>query len=162
MYKKYSEVTFYDFYYRYIALSPYSAMRISPALFYSQFIEEDFLTEYLPHKFEDISREFLLRENVLGKINPPLMDIGTYFFDDRKNKTNRQFDVVTKDKNGYISYECKYSDSKIGASVIKEEEEQTTDLNIEFYKLGFISKRGFTSDVDKTKYCCYSLSDFYK
>lgn len=69
---------------------------------------------------------------------------------------------MTKDKNGYISYECKYSDSKIGASVIKEEEGQTTDLNIEFYKLGFISKRGFTSDVDRTKYCCNALSDFYK
>lgn len=32
----------------------------------------------------------------------------------------------------------------------------------EFYKLGFISKSGFTADVDKDKYICYNLDDFYK
>ena len=43
-----------------------------------------------------------------------------------------------------------------------KELEQTKNLNISFYKLGFISKSGFSLDIDKEKYNCFSLSDFYK
>ena len=46
-------------------------------------------------------------------------------------------------------------------NIILEEEKQTKDLNICFYKLGFISKSGFESDVDMNKYKCVSLKDFY-
>ena len=76
-------------------------------------------------------------------------------------KTNREFDVVTLDKNGYISYECKFTNSKINNKIVVEEEQQTKNLNITFYKLGFISKNGFSDDVDAEKYSCISLSDFY-
>lgn len=109
-----------------------------------------------------MSREFILKATFKGLIKTPLMDIGTYFFNDPKNKINREFDVVTLDKNGYISYECKYSDRPIDLKVIEEEEEQVKNLNIDFYKLGFISKAGFDEEVDKSKYNCFSLSDFYK
>ena len=153
---------FFDFYYRYIALSLYSPLRSNPDYFFDEFIKEDFLHSYLPKKFEEVSREFILKATFKGLIKTPLMDIGTYFFKDPKNKINREFDVVTLDKNGYISYECKYSDRPIDLKVIKEEEEQVKNLNIDFYKLGFISKAGFDEEVDKSKYNCFSLSDFYK
>ncbi len=90
-----------------------------------------------------------------------ILDIGTYSFDDAKKKMNREFDVVTFDKNGYISYECKYTNEMISKKVIQEEEEQVQNLDIKFYKLGFISKSGFSSDVDKQKYNCFTLDDFY-
>lgn len=153
---------FFAFYYRYIALSPYSLMRKNPDYFYDAFIKEDFETYFLPHKFEDISKEFLLKINLEGKIKPVVLDIGTYFYNDKKDKRNRQFDVVTLDEQGYISYECKYSNNKIGNSVINEEIEQTSNLNIKFYKLGFISKVGFKDDIDNKKYNLYTLKDFYK
>ena len=153
---------FFAFYYRYIGLSPYSTMRINPDYFYKRFIEQDFKTSYLSHKFEDISREFLLRINFLGKIEPPIMDIGTYFYNDRKNKINREFDVVTLDEKGYISYECKFSDKNINNKIINEEINQTKNLNLTFYKLGFIAKKGFEKDVDAKKYNCFTLADFYK
>ena len=153
---------FFAFYFKYIALSPYSTMRVKPDYFYKTFIENDFKNNYLPRKFEDLSREFLLRINLLGKINPPLMDVGTYFFNDKKQKLNRQFDVVTLDENGYVSYECKYSDNKIDNKVIEEEIRQSKHLEIEFYKLGFISKNGFDKDVDKEKYNLFTLADFYQ
>lgn len=89
------------------------------------------------------------------------MDIGTHFFDKTRNKINREFDVVTKDKMGYISYECKYTNSPISLDVIEEEIRQTKNLNIRFYKLGFISKSGFEKNIDKDKYNCYELKDFY-
>ncbi len=49
----------------------------------------------------------------------------------------------------------------ISNKVIQEEEEQVQNLDIKFYKLGFISKNGFSSDVDKQKYNCFTLDDFY-
>lgn len=152
---------FFDFYYSFIALSPYSLMRINPTYFYHRFVEQNFKTIYLPRKFESISKEFLLRMNFLGKIMPPIMDIGTYFYNDKKNKVNRQFDIVTLDEKGYISYECKFTNSKIGLDVVNEEIYQTKNLEIGFYKLGFISKNGFESDVDRAKFSCFSLDDFY-
>lgn len=151
-----------DFYYRYIFNNPYSINRTNAKFFYDNFIEEDLKISYIPKKFENISASFLLKQNLAGHIKPILMDIGTYFFNDKKNKINRQFDVVTKDELGYISYECKYKNHKISSAIIEEEEKQIRELNIKFYKLGFISKSGFTADVDKDKYICYNLDDFYK
>ncbi len=99
--------------------------------------------------------------NFANKMNPVVLDIGSYSFDDAKNKINREFDVVTLDNNGYISYECKYTNELISNKIIKEEEMQIKSLDINFYKLGFISKNGFKSDVDKSKYNCFTLDDFY-
>ncbi len=150
------------FYYRYIFYTPYQEFRANPKFYFDNFIKESFYNEYLPKKFESISREFLIRKNLNNEINPVILKIGNYSYDDSKNKINREFDVVTLDKNGYISYECKYTSSPVDNRVIKEEIDQTKNLNINFYKLGFISKSGFTNDVDKKKYNCYTLSDFYK
>lgn len=150
------------FYYKYLFNNPYSINRRNRKFFYENFIKEDLESNYIPHKFENVSKEFLLRMNFLNKLDNLILDIGEYSFDDRKNKINSEFDVVTLDKKGYVSYECKYTNSKISLKVIEEEENQVKNLDIEFYKLGFISKSGFEDNIDKSKYNCYTLSDFYK
>lgn len=149
------------FYYKYLFNNPYTINRRDAKFFYENFIKADFEANYIPIKFEMISKDFLLRLNFNNKLENIVMDIGTYFFDDPKNKINREFDVVTKDKMGYISYECKYTNSPISLDVIEEEIRQTKNLNIRFYKLGFVSKSGFEKNVDKDKYNCYELKDFY-
>lgn len=150
------------FYYKYIFNNPYSINRTDATFFYDKFVKEDFERQYIPKKFENISQEYLLRCNFEGKLENIIMEIGTYLYDDSKLKINREFDVVTKDKLGYISYECKYTNKPISMKIIEEEIKQTQDLNIKFYKLGFISKTGFINDVDKDKYVCFELKDFYK
>lgn len=65
--------------------------------------------------------DYLLKCNFIGIIKETIMDIGTYSFDDVKNRMNREFNVVTKDSNGYISYECKYTNSAITNKIIEEE-----------------------------------------
>ncbi len=150
------------FYYKYIFNNPYSINRSDANFFYNKFIKNDLETQFIPKKFENISKEFLLKCNFEGKIDSIIMDIGTYSFDDKKNKVNREFDVVTKDELGYISYECKYTNHPVTKKVIEEEVKQTQDLNINFYKLGFISKSGFSNDIDKEKYVCFDLKDFYE
>lgn len=168
--KKNRKKTFYqfkdnlmDFYYRFVFGSRYSFLRDNPALFFEKTVKDNFFEKYLPAKFETISKEFLIRKNLLGEINPPFMDIGTYSFNDKTKKINRQFDLVTLDEKGYIAYECKYKTSPIDHRVVNEETRQTASLeNMAFYKLGFISKSGFTDDIDRAKYNCFSLSDFYE
>lgn len=151
-----------EFYYRYIYRYKNMNAILTVDDFYLEIVDKDLKENYLPKKFESISNEFLMRANKEHKINPLIYEIGTYSFDDAKKKINRQFDVVTLDKLGYISYECKYIDKPIGASVINEEEYQSKTSGLTFYKLGFISKKGFTDDVDNKIYNLFSLSDFYK
>ena len=166
--EKNKKLTFYDFndnllrfYYRYVFSNAAARSAMGKDLIYEAIIKDDFEKNYLPSSFESVSKEFLIRKNKAGEINPPFFKIGTYSFNDSKAKKNMQFDVVTLDKNGYTSYECKYTKEKIGLSVLQEEKEQTKESPLPFAKLGFISKSGFTSMVKDEVENCYSLDDFF-
>ena len=151
-----------EFYYRYIYRYKNANSYLSVDDFYEEFVKEDLMNKYLPYKFESISKEFLIRANKVHKINPLFYDIGTYSCNDEKHKINRQFDLVTKDKNGYIYYECKYKNKPISRSVVREEEHQILNSGLNVYKLGFISKSGFDEGLEKDKYNLFALDDFYK
>lgn len=150
-----------EFYYHYIYRNKNMNSILAADDFYSEIIETDLKEKYLPKKFESVSREFLIRANKAHKIFPLIYEIGTYSYDDAKRKINRQFDVVTRDKNGYISYECKYTDGLVGKAVITEEEYQIISSELNVYKLGFISKSGFADGIDRNKYNLFCLKDFY-
>ena len=150
-----------EFYFRYIYANKNANSILSADDFYEIFIKDDLFAKYLPYKFEQISKEFLIRANKAHRISPLFYEIGTYSYKDQNNKINRQFDLVTKDKSGYISYECKFKDRPINKSIITEEEYQIISSGIDVYKLGFISKNGFEDNIDKEKYNLFSLKDFY-
>ena len=141
-----------EFYYRYIYRYKNANSYLSVDDFYEEFVKEDLMNKYLPY----------IRANKVHKINPLFYDIGTYSCNDEKHKINRQFDLVTKDKNGYIYYECKYKNKPISRSVVREEEHQILNSGLNVYKLGFISKSGFDEGVEKDKYNLFALDDFYK
>lgn len=86
----------------------------------------------VPKTFEKIAKEYLIRKNKNGLIVPYLEDIGTYWYDNPKEKKNGQFDLVTKSSDGYTVYEVKYTNSKIDNRIINEEVEQ---LKIRVYIL---------------------------
>ena len=151
-----------EFYYRYIYRYKNANSYLTVDDFYDEFVKEDLLSKYLPLKFENISKEFLIRANQKHKISPLFYDIGTYFFNDSKLKINRQFDLVTEDKNGYIAYECKFKDKPLSNKTINEEEYQIISSGLNVYKLGFISKSGFEKNIDQDRYNLFSLDDFYK
>ena len=151
-----------EFYYRYIYRYKNANSYLTVDDFYDEFVKEDLLSKYLPLKFENISKEFLIRANQKHKISPLFYDIGTYFFNDSKLKINRQFDLVTEDKNGYIAYECKFKDKPLSKKTINEEEYQIISSGLNVYKLGFISKSGFDKNIDQDRYNLFSLDDFYK
>lgn len=151
-----------DFYYRFLIVAKTKELRKDPRFYFDSFIREDFMRSYVPHKFEGISKEFLIRMNFAGRIKPPFFKIGDYYLDSPRLNMNRQFDIVTQDKNGYVAYECKYEDAPIGLDEVNEEIAQASGLpDIAFYRLGFISKKGAADHVGPPNTTFFSLSDFY-
>ena len=45
--------------------------------------------------------------------------------------------------------------------VVNEEQWQAENLGIKFYKLGFISRSGFSDEIDAEKYKLITLQDMY-
>lgn len=149
------------FYYTYIfrRLSFFSTM---PAeLFYDEFISADFETKYVPKAFEQIAKQFLLRQNRAGRIRPVLYDIGKYFYNDPKAKKNGEFDVVTLSKDGYDFYEVKFTSSPVTDAVAREEKKQLDEAPLRYNRMGFFSRSGYDiSDTDGL--ILYSLDALYK
>lgn len=149
------------FYFTYI-FKKASIFRIMPSkAFFEEFIKDDFETKYVPKAFELIAKEYFERMNTEGRIKPTLHKIGTYYYDDPKNKINGEFDVVTLDSNGYCFYECKFTKNPINDEDVSEEENQLTKAKIYGSRLGFISRNGF--DLSNTeKYHLLTIDDLYK
>ena len=148
------------FYYKYIfrRLSFFGTMNSKD--FFNEFIKEDFYEHFVPKEFERISAQYLIKQNIERKINPPLYKVGKYYYDDPINKTNGEFDVVTMNKNGYDFYEVKFTKELVDDSVVNEEKYQLSKKNIEYNKLGFISKSGFSIN-DPENYILITIDDIY-
>ena len=131
------------FYYRYI-FEYLSQMNImDEEVFYKKYIEKDFEEYYVPHLFENICKQYLIRQNRLGEIEPVLQNIGKYYYDNPKNRTNGEFDIVSEDDNGYIFYEVKFRKKEITDEMIDEEIAQVNATGLNCYKYVFFSRSGF-------------------
>lgn len=149
------------FYYKYIFTNQSIINVMNKSDFFDSFIKEDLYSMFVPKQFENICKEYLIKENIAGKLNTPFYKIGTYYYDDPKNKTNGEFDVVTLDSNGYIFYECKYKDKAINNQTIYKEIQQVKSTGLNCYKYGFFSKSGYVEKSDDN-IIQYTLDDLYK
>lgn len=131
------------FYYRYI-FKYLSQMKIMDSnVFFNKYIKKDFEEQYVPHVFETICKEYLIRKNKDGKFEPVLEKIGKFYYDNPKEKLNGEFDCVSLDSNGYIFYEAKFRNVPINDSTIDKEIEQVNKTKLNCYKYVFISKSEF-------------------
>lgn len=149
------------FYYRYIFRYASQMNVMDSNVFYDRYIKEDFEKQYVPHIFETICKQFLIRMNRLGKIEEPFEKIGKYYYDDPKTKTNGEFDIVTLDEKGYIFYEAKFTNAKVTEKMIEKEINQVKMTGMSCYKYGFISKSGFES-FENEDVIAYTLDDLFK
>lgn len=94
------------FYYSYIYRRKSQLELLGPDTFYDQYIEPSIIT-FILHRFEDIARVYFSLLAQKGKLNG-IYDIGTYYYDDSKNKSNGEFDVALEFEDKYSIYECKY------------------------------------------------------
>ncbi len=148
------------FYYRYIYHNLSMKQVLTDTMFYKKYIEDDFLKVVVPKTFEKISKEYLIRKNKEGKIDPLILDIGSYWYDDPKEHKNGQFDLVTKTEKGYIVYEVKFTNSKIDNHIVKEELDRVANTKLNPINLGFISKSGFNITNDNN-YILITLDEMY-
>lgn len=151
---------FMHFYYTYISRNSSDLPRRDPHNFYDSIIREDFEHQYVPHYFETIVKQFLIRKNRLNQIDQPFTDIGKYVYNDKINKKNGEFDVVTKDDYGYIFYEVKFQNSPLSAKEIEKEVQQVNDTGLYCHHYGFVSKSGFSCEP-KANQVFYTLDDMF-
>lgn len=149
------------FYYRYIFIYSSQIKMMNPDVFYSKYIEKDFEEQYVPHQFEQICKEYLIRNNKNYELDTIFTQIGKYYYDNRKNHTNGEFDIVTFDENGYVFYEVKFRKNPITDSIIDEEIKQVDACGLKCYKYVFISKSEFEAKPrDNVQFI--TLNEIYK
>lgn len=148
------------FYYRYIFRYSSQMNVLDPDVFYDRYISEDFERSYVPHAFETICKQYLIRQNRAGKLAVPFDRIGKYYYDDPATHKNGEFDIVTEDPNGYIFYEAKFRQDPVSQHMIDEEIAQVKATNLKCYRYGFISRSGFSTKETKDT-CLIELSQLY-
>ncbi|MCD7842480.1 MAG: DUF234 domain-containing protein, partial [Lachnospiraceae bacterium] len=117
---------------------------------------------YVPHYFEEICKQYLIRKNRAGKISPAIEKIGKYYYDLPAERRNGEFDIVTQDENGYIFYEVKFRKEYIPASVIREEISQVKATGMNCYQYVFISRSPVILDGVEDPVTVITLKDLWK
>ncbi len=149
------------FYYKYIFRYTSQLNIMDSDVFYRKYIENDFEEKYVPLQFEEIAKQYLIRKNRAGLMNPIFEKIGKYYYDDPENRTNGEFDIVTEDENGYVFYEVKFKKNSLTASEVKAEIEQVKKTGLNCYKYMFITKAGIEKTND-SHIGHISLDELYK
>ena len=144
--------TFYEisdnllrFFFSYIMPNRAMIRRSRPDDFFRMMIEPS-LDTYISKRFESIAIEYFTLT-----AGPDAVDIGTYWYDDRKRHMNGEFDCVLKLRNGsYQVYEAKYLKKPMSEDLYRKERgkmEAIEDMDISSY--GFISSSGFGFDTSQ-------------
>lgn len=63
------------FYYRYIFKYSSQMNIMNSEVFYKKYVEKDFEEYYVPHMFENVCRQYLIRKNRAGEMEPVIKDI---------------------------------------------------------------------------------------
>ncbi|MCD7765087.1 MAG: AAA family ATPase [Lachnospiraceae bacterium] len=150
------------FYYRYIFRYASQRKIMDPKVFFEKYVQEDFESIYVPHYFEEICKQYLIRKNRAGKISPAIEKIGKYYYDLPAERRNGEFDIVTQDENGYIFYEVKFRKEYIPASVIREEISQVKATGMNCYQYVFISRSPVILDGVEDPVTVITLKDLWK
>lgn len=137
------------FYYRYIFRFLSQRNVLDEEAFYDRYIKEDFEVRYVPRCFETICKQYLIRQNRAGRIDPAFDRIGKYYYDDPKNHTNGEFDTVTEDPLGYAFYESKFRKEPLSSAMVQEEIRQVQATGLNCYKYGFFSRSGFHCEPEE-------------
>lgn len=131
------------FYYRYLFRYSSQRMVMSPEAFFEHYVANDLETNFIPHRFEEVCRQYLVRQNRAGKMPETFFEIGKYWYDNPATHQNGEFDIVTRDSKGYIFYEAKFRSTPVTAKMMVEEISQVRKVGLATYAYGFFSRSGF-------------------
>lgn len=136
------------FYYAYIYKNKSALQMLGAEAFYEEYIEKS-LNTFISRRFEEIARTYFslcVQKRKIGGIS----NIGTFYYDDKANKTNGEFDVVLARKDVYDVYEVKYYTSPLTFKEMQAEERQVRAIQgLEIGTIGFISTAGYENCRDR-------------
>ena len=117
------------------------------------------LNTFISYRFEKIANQYLVRLAHAGKLEG-MSDFGTFWYDDKKNHRNGQFDCVLRYPDGYDFYEVKFYESPMSLRECEAEEKQVRSImDMVCRKVGFICSSGFA--FKDSRYDLISGSDLY-
>ena len=134
------------FYFTYL-LNLEGSLEISNKVFFEHYIEPS-LNTFVSYRFEDIACSWFSILSKKEKRND-ILRIGSYWYNDPKNRKNGEFDVALETKTGYEIYECKFLEQPVSISLIKDEKRKAEEIEgIRIARFGMISSSGFEDKVE--------------
>ena len=89
-----------------------------------------------------------------------ITNIGTFYYDDSKNRTNGEFNVVLARKNSYDFYDVIYYTSPMSLKEMQSEEAQVRAVQgLSVGTVGFVATEGY--EVCPDCYGCVSPQSLY-
>ena len=147
------------FYFTYIFSYDSLIYKFGPEKYFEDVVSGS-LNTFISYRFEKIAIQYLIRLAHSGKLDG-VQDFGTFWYDDKKNHKNGQFDCVLKRPEGYDFYEVKFFSSPMTRKECEEEERQIRSIvNMVCRKIGFICSSGF--DFSDERYDLIGGKDIYK
>lgn len=144
------------FYFTYIYPNP-ELLMTNPAAFYENYIGKS-IKDFIARRFENACREYFALL-VSNGIRVDILDIGTYWYDDKANRQNGEFDVALKTADGYEIYDAKFVSHPLAPSEAEKEHRQLSRIPIPLAKWGIISASGFEQKDES--YIQLTLDDLY-
>ena len=146
------------FYFSYIFANEALISRLGEAYFFDTYIQKS-VTTFISYRFEAVVLQYFARLARDGKLRG-VMDFGSYWYDDKKNKRNGQFDCVLKMPDGYDFFEVKYFSSPMTESQCRDESVQVKAVTeLDCRKIGFVCSAGF--DFESEAYTLIGGKDLY-
>lgn len=164
--KENSRKTFYSikdnlfrFYFTYVYPNRSRIEHVGASAVYTNIVKPS-LDTYLSYRFEDVAKEYFSRLAHAGKLDG-ILDIGSYWYGDKKRHVNGEFDVVLEYVNGYDVFEVKFLKGKMDKILADEEAGKIRDIeSFKARKIGFVSIEGF--DFTSTDYVLIDGPMLYK
>ncbi len=136
------EDNMFRFWYRFVPENTSIISRGAADLAYSRIAPE--LSSYMGSVFEEICRQYLWKLLLEGKCAVNFSDIGRWWGANPKTKSQEEIDIIGADKNSALFAECKWTNEKVGLSVLETLVERSTLFNYNKKYFYLFSKTGFT------------------
>ncbi len=149
---------FIAFYYHFVWKNQAARVLMNSDDFYDMFIKDN-LEHFVSLRFEKMGEQYLMRK-YKSRNNEPLMNIGRYWYNDRKLKKDVEIDLCVQTKQHIHIYECKWTNGIIGESILNELIEKGKSLDADKY--GAFSKNGYHDLILGKGYDLITLEDLFK
>lgn len=139
------------FYFTYVYRNRSALQMLGAASFFDEYVAPS-LVEFISRRFEEICRMYFSMKAKIGDL-PGVKNIGSYYYDNPKERTNGEFDVALEYDDAIAIYEAKYLKQPMELDEIHHEINQIEQIpSLTVCRIGFISVNGFAEKEDGYSY----------